>query len=148
MLMAVSVTTAYAQKNDPPSQQFGVGIYGITNFLPSGFEVTDAIDSTLQVGTELSLSVSNSSTAYLVAPFARLLYPWIVSPFVQGGIQLYSPTTGTEIGIFVGGGVAFCINHQINLHGDVDIINLFFSPSTVGWGVLRIGADYFFKIPR
>ncbi len=145
LLVAIAVSTAHAQKNDPPSAQFGVGIYGITNFLPSGFEVTYALDSNLQVGSDLSLSISASVGSYLIAPYARYLYNWVVSPFVQGGLQLYSQPGSTQAGIFLGGGVAFCINHQINLHGDVDIVNLFFTPSTtVGWFVFRLGADYFF----
>jgi hypothetical protein len=150
LLMALAVSTAHAQKNDPPSAQFGVGIYFITNYLPDGFEVTYALDSTLEIGSSLSLSISNSVGTYLVSPFARYLFPelfpGIVSPFVQGGLQLYSPGSGTQAGIFLGGGAAFYLNHQVGIHGDVDIFNLMFgSPGTnLKWLVFRAGADYFF----
>ncbi len=147
MLMAFASSNAYAQKNDPPSEQFGVGIYGITNFLPSGFELTYALDSDInvQIGTELSASVSTSVGSFFVSPFARYLYPWIVSPFVQAGLQLYSQPGNVQLGMFLGGGAAFCINRQINIHGDVDIVNLFVTPSAnTGWFVFRLGADYFF----
>jgi hypothetical protein len=146
-LMAIAASSAHAQKNDPPSNQFGVGIYGVTNFLPSGFEITYALDSTtnVQIGSELSASFSTSVGSFLIAPFVRYLYQWIVSPFAQGGIQLYSLPGSTQVGLFLGGGGAFCINRQINVHGDVDILNAFFTPSTnIGWFVFRLGADYFF----
>ena len=87
LLMVIFVSSANAQKNDPPSEQFGVGIYGITNFLPSGFEVTYALDSTIQVGSELSVAISASVGSYLIAPFVRYLYDWIVSPFAQAGLE-------------------------------------------------------------
>ena len=145
LLMVIFVSSANAQKNDPPSEQFGVGIYGITNFLPSGFEVTYALDSTIQVGSELSVAISASVGSYLIAPFVRYLYDWIVSPFAQAGLELYLQPGNTQPGLFLGGGVAFCLNHQINLHGDVDIVNFFPGSSGVtDWFVFRLGADYFF----
>ncbi len=150
LLITLAASSAHAQKNDLPSGQFGVGIYLITNYLPNGFEVTYALDSTLQVGSQLSLSLSASSSGvYLVSPFARYLFPdlfpGLPTPFVQCGVQLYSPGTGTQAGIFLGGGIAYCLNHQINLHGDIDILNVFLSSSGVtDWAVFRIGADYFF----
>jgi hypothetical protein len=149
-LMAISASSAYAQKNDPPSGQFGLGINLITNYLPDELVVTYAVDSTLQFGTGFYLSLSaGSSGTYLVSPFARYLFPdlfpELASPFVQAGIQLYAPGAGTQIGFFVGGGVDYCINHQINVHGDVDIINAFpGSPGITDWFVFRLGADYFF----
>src|ERR1700733_9094400 len=128
ILMAIAVSSAHAQKNDPPSAQFGLGIYAITNSLPDGFEVTYALDSNMQIGSELSLSISNSVGSYLISPFARYLFsdlfPGIVSPFIQGGLQLYSPGDGVQAGIFLGGGAAYCLNHQVGIHGDVDIFNL------------------------
>ncbi len=147
LLMTIFVSSAHAQKNDPPSDQFGLGIYGITNFLPSGFELTYALDSTtnMQIGSVLSASFSTSVGSYLIAPFARYLFNWIVSPFVQGGVQFYDQPGNAQLGIFLGGGVAFCINHQINVHGDVDIVNSFPGSSGVtDWFVFRLGADYFF----
>jgi hypothetical protein len=150
LLMALTVTSAHAQKNDPPSGQFGVGIYLITNYLPNGFEVTYALDSDIEIGSALSLSISNSVGTYLVSPFARYLFPelfpGIVSPFVQGGFQLYSVGSGTQTGVFLGGGAAYYISHEIGIHGDVDIFNLMFGSSgtNLGWFVFRIGADYFF----
>jgi len=150
MLMALPVTSAHAQKNDSPSAQFGVGIYLITNYLPNGFEVTYALDSTLEIGSSLSLSISNSVSSYLISPFARYLFPelfpGIASPFVQCGLQLYSPGSGADFGIFLGGGAAYYINHLVGIHGDVDIFNLMFGSSgtNLGWLVFRIGADYFF----
>src|ERR1017187_2781373 len=101
-LMIVATSPAFAQTNDPPNAQFGVGIYGITNFLPSGFEVTYALDSTtnVQIGSELSASISTSVGSFLIAPFARYLYNWIVSPFVQGGLQLYLQPGNTQVGMF------------------------------------------------
>jgi hypothetical protein len=104
----------------------------------------------LQIGSELSLSISNSVGSYLISPYARYLFsdlfPGIVSPFVQGGLQLYSPGSGTQFGVFLGGGAAYYLNHQVGIHGDVDIFNLMFnSPgTTLGWFVFRAGADYFF----
>lgn len=145
VMMLVIARSARAQKNDPPSGQFGAGIYAVSNYLPSGFEFTYALDSTMQIGSEFSLTISNSVGSYLISPFARyLFFPWIVSPFVQGGLQMYSPSTGTQFGIFLGGGAAFCINHQLNIHGDVDLLNWFLSPSALRWFVLRIGGDWFF----
>jgi hypothetical protein len=150
LLMTLAVSSAYAQKNDPPSGQFGAGISLITNYLPDELVVTYAVDSTLQFGSGFYFSLSaGSSGTYLISPFARYLFPdlfpGIASPFVQGGIQFYSPGTGTQVGIFVGGGVAYCINHQINVHGDVDIVNFFSGSSGVtDWFVFRLGADYFF----
>jgi hypothetical protein len=151
ILITFAASTARAQKNDPPSGQFGAGIYLMTNYLPNGFTVTYAIDSSVQFESELSLSISASSPAiYLVAPFARYLFPdlfpGLASPFVQGGIQLYSPGTGTQVGIFLGAGVAYFVNHQLGIHGDVDVVNHFFSTlaPNFGWFVFRIGADWFF----
>ena len=150
ILIAIAVSPAHAQNNQPPSGQFGVGISLITNYLPNELAVTYALDSTMQFGAGFYLSLSaGSSGTYLVSPYARYLFPdlfpGIASPFVQGGIQLYSPGTGTQVGIFAGGGVAYTINHQINVHGDIDIVNLFLSSAGVtDWFVFRIGADYFF----
>ena len=149
LLMALAVSSAHAQKNDPPSGQFGVGFYFITNYLPNGLDVTYALDSDIEIGSSLSLSISNSVATYLVSPFARYLFPelfpGIVSPFVQGGLQLYSVGTGTQTGIFLGGGAAYYISHEIGIHGDVDIFNLMFGSSgTTNWFVFRAGADYYF----
>jgi hypothetical protein len=149
-LMIFATPSAFAQKNDPPYSQFGVGINLITNYLPDELAVTYAMDSTLQFGAGFYLSLSaGSSGTYLVSPFARYLFPdlfpGLASPFVQGGVQLYSPGTGTQVGVFLGGGVDYCINHQINVHGDVDIVNSFPGSSGVtDWFVFRLGADYFF----
>jgi hypothetical protein len=148
--MIFATPSAFAQKNDPPYSQFGVGINLITNYLPDELAVTYAMDSTLQFGAGFYLSLSaGSSGTYLVSPFARYLFPdlfpGLASPFVQGGVQLYSPGTGTQVGVFLGGGVDYCINHQINVHGDVDIVNSFPGSSGVtDWFVFRLGADYFF----
>jgi hypothetical protein len=150
VLMAILASSAHAQKNDPPSGQFGLGIDLITNYLPDELVATYAVDSTMQFGAGFYLSLSaGSSGTYLISPFARYLFPelfpGIASPFAQGGVQLYSPGTGTQVGIFVGGGVDYCINHQINVHGDVDIVNSFPGSSGItDWFVFRLGADYFF----
>jgi hypothetical protein len=150
LLMSLAASSARAQKNDPPSGQFGFGINLITNYLPDELVVTYAIDSTMQFGSGVFLSLSAGSTGtYLISPFARYLFPelfpGIASPFIQAGIELYSPGTGTQLGFFVGGGVDYCINHQINVHGDVDVVNSFPGSSGVtDWFVFRLGADYFF----
>ena len=149
-LLFIIVPSAHAQKNDPPSGQFGVGIDLITNYLPNELAFTYAMDSTMQFGCGFFLSLSaGSSGTYLVTPFVRYLFPelfpGIASPFIQAGIQLYSPGAGTQVGIFAGGGVDYCINHQINVHGDVDIVNSFPGSSGItDWFVFRLGADYFF----
>ncbi len=151
LLTVIGISSAHAQQNDPPSGgQFGLGINLITNYLPDELVATYAMDSTMQFGAGFYLSLSaGSSGTYLVSPFARYLFPelfpGIASPFVQGGIQLYSPGAGTQVGIFAGGGVDYCINHQINVHGDVDIINHFFGSAGINdWFVFRLGADWFF----
>jgi hypothetical protein len=150
VLMAISAFPAHAQKNDPPSGQFGVGIDLITNYLPNELAFTYAMDSTLQFGCGFYLSLSaGSSGTYLVTPFARYLFPelfpGLASPFLQAGVQLYSPGVGTQVGIFAGGGVAYTLNHQINVHGGVDIVNSFPGSSGItDWFVFRLGADYFF----
>lgn len=141
--LVISAKTVCAQ-NAPPSDQFGVGIYNDFSYLPAGFEITYAADSTLQFGSDLSLSISNSVASYHIAPYVRYLYPTVVSLFAQAGIQLYSPSTGTQFGFFLGGGVAYTIKHQLNIHGDVDILNFFFSPGTTKWLMFRIGGDWFF----
>ncbi len=144
-------STAQAQKNDPPVQQFGLGAYAInSSTIPSGLEAVYAFNPSVQVGSEISLALTNtgsmSTTKLFFGPFARYLFPSSVSPFVQGGLQL--PTwAGTNPGVFLGLGLAYNINHEIGLHTSVDILNIVFSnPSvtTVGWSIIRADADWFF----
>jgi hypothetical protein len=149
-LMILAIPSAHAQKNEPPSGQFGLGVYAITSNLPSGLAGTYAINPNLQVGSDISLTVvsaaGESSTLFLLSPFVRYQFPSTVSPFVQGGFQILAGGGGSNFGIFMGGGVAYYLNHQIGVNAGVDILNIFFSPSvtTFGWGVVRVGADWFF----
>jgi hypothetical protein len=144
------IPAAHAQKNDPPSGQFGVGVYAISTSLPSGLQGTYAINQNVQVGTGFSFSATSgfgtTGTTYLLSPFARYLFNSTVSPFVQGGFQLLGNAGHSNTGIFIGGGVAYYLNHEIGVTAGVDILNLFFSPSSTnfGWSIVRVGADWFF----
>ncbi len=100
-LTALAIPSAYAQKNEPPSGQFGVGIYAISTALPSGLEGVYAISQNLQVGSELSLLVGSGSSQFLFSPFVRILFTSKVSPFLQGGFAVYS-NGGTSSGMFMG----------------------------------------------
>jgi hypothetical protein len=144
-IVAIALSPAHAQKNEPPSGQFGVGIYAISTTLPSGLEGVYAISQGIQVGSELSLLVGNGTSQFLLSPFVRILFNSKVSPFLQGGFAIYS-NGGTSSGLFMGGGIAYYLNHEIGLHADVDILDVVFSPSSVtfGWAVVRGGADWFF----
>lgn len=148
-----SGSLAYAQKNEPPTAQFGIGVYAISNFIPSGIEGIYAINTNLQVGTEFSLAINSGiwgGNTILFAPFIRYAFPSNVSPFIEGGFQLINVSVGggstTNSGIYIGAGVAYYLNHEIGVHGGVDIINTFFSPSgtSFGWSNVRVGADWFF----
>ncbi len=168
-LMVLFIPSAHAQKNDPPSGQFGVGVYAISTSLPSGLQGTYALNQNVQVGTGLSLGITNtngvSATTILVSPFFRYLFNSTVSPFVQGGLMILSKptytyttvpssnsvstnvTNNTITGIFLGAGVAYYINHEIGVTAGVDFLNAFFgtgSTTTFGWGIVRVGADWFF----
>ncbi len=149
-LMAIAIPSAHAQKNEPPSGQFGLGVYAITSNLPSGIEGTYAINQNLQVGSGISLLLTSagggSSTTFMLSPFVRYQFQSTVSPFVQGGFEVLAGSGTSNFGIFMGGGVAYYLNRQIGVNAGVDILNLFFSPSvtTFGWGIVRVGADWFF----
>jgi hypothetical protein len=157
-LMALAISPAIAQKNDPPSGQFGAGIYALSTSTPSGLEGIYAFSQNVQVGTELSLGITSSSgvsiTNVVFEPFFRYLFTSTVSPYVQGGFTIVSTsgssfpgTNTTTTGIFIGAGVAYYLNHNIGINGGVDVLNLSFSsPSTtiVGFGIVRVGADWFF----
>jgi hypothetical protein len=150
-LMVLFIPVAYAQKNDPPIGQFGIGVYAINSaVIPSGLEGVYAFNPNVQVGSELSLGVTSagggSTTKFFIGPFARYLFASTVSPFVQGGLQFLTGTTGST-GIFLGAGVAYNINHEIGLHASVDILNITFtnpSVTTFGWSIIRADADWFF----
>ncbi len=149
-LTVFTISPVHAQKNDPPSGQFGVGVYSIRSSTPSGLEAVYAINQNIQVGSELSLSVTSSGgasvTTILFGPFARYLIPTTVSPFIQGGLQVLSTGSTSNTGVFLGAGVAYNINHEIALHAGVDILNVYFSPSstTFGWSFIPADADWFF----
>ena len=153
MLMAL-VLPARAQKNEPPSGQFGVGIYAATG-APSGLEGTYAISENMQVGTLFSLGLSSgggeSSTTFLLAPYFRYLFSSAVSPFVQGGLSIISSGGSTNAGIFMGGGLAYYLSRRLGIHADVDIIDVTFSNPSIlafGWSNVRIGLDWFFSQNR
>ena len=142
-------SSAYAQKNDPPSGQLGVGVYAISTSLPSGLEGTYALNQNLQLGVGLSVAINSGIygvNAILFTPFIRYLFTSTVSPFIQGGFQLFSAGGTSNTGLFIGAGVAYYLNHEIGVNAGVDIVNTFFSPSgtSFGWGIVRVGADWFF----
>jgi hypothetical protein len=141
------VSRAAAQHNDPPSKQFGVGIYAST-FTLSGVEGTYAISPNIQVGTLLSFNVASGggTGSFLLAPFFRYLFPSSISPFFEGGIAIQSGGGATASGLFLGGGIAYYLSHAIGVHAGVELLNLLFSPSGVSFGTsnLLIGADWFF----
>lgn len=147
-----AITSTRAQTNQPPSGKFGLGIYA-SNAFPSGLVALYALSPNLEVGSMVSLSNTSgggfTGTTFLLGPFVRVLFPTSVSPFVQGGFQIISrpAPTGTTVGLFLGGGVAYYINHEIGLHAGFDLLDISFSnPSTttVGWGVIRGEGDWFF----
>jgi hypothetical protein len=150
LLTLLVIPSAHAQKNDPPIAQFGLGVYAITSTLPSGLQGTYAINQNLQVGAGFSFgnasARSTSTTTILFSPFVRYLFASTVSPFVQGGLQFYSVGAHSNTGLFLGGGVGYYLNHEVGVTAGVDILNLFFSPSSTnfGWGIVRVGADWFF----
>lgn len=141
---------ATAQKNDPPMQQYGVGVYAITSSAPSGIEGTYAMSPNMQFGSLFTFGLRSGNiggkTQYLIAPFFRYLFTSSVSPFVQGGISISSLGGGSTSDLFLGGGVAYYLNHEIGVHAAVDLITLFFSPSGIGFGTntVVVGADWFF----
>lgn len=150
MLTFFYSSNAAAQHNDPPSGQFGLGVYAISTSLPSGLEGTYAINQNVQVGTGFSLSVNSgiygSGTVILFSPFARYLFSSSVSPFLQGGLQVLSVASSSNVGIFLGGGVGYYLDRKVGVTAGVDILNTFFSPSgtAFGWGIVRVAADWFF----
>jgi len=150
-ITSLAISPAHAQKNEPPSGQFGIGVYSVRYWTPSGLEAVYAINSSAEIGSELSLGVAGgggggSTTTFLIAPFARFSFPATVSPFVQGGLQVLVGGGGSNVGLFLGGGVGYNINHTISFNAGIDLLNIFFSPSftTFGWSVIRADADWFF----
>ena len=146
----LAVSSAFAQTNEPPSGQFGLGVYAISSSLPSGIEGTYALDQHLQIGSGMSLGVlssgGRSSTLFSLNPFVRYQFQSKVSPFVQGGFEVLAGNGGANFGIFLGGGVAYYINHSVGVNAGIDLINILFSPSVTafGWSIVRVGADWFF----
>ena len=126
-----------------------------------------AFSPNLQAGAELSLNVANTggfnTTTFLFGPFARILFPTSVSPFIQVGLQVLSTSgsssvtvggntqtvsnSNTTTGLFLGGGVAYNINKEIGLHAGVDVVNVTFGSggtTQFGWSIIRADADWFF----
>ena len=142
----LTISPAHAQKNEPPSGQFGMGIYA-SNFYPSGIEGIYAVSENLQVGSELGLRVGTGNTIFLFAPFVRFQFSSKVSPFIQGGFNIADYGGAANAGLFFGGGLAYYLNRTVGVHADVDIINVTFTaPSSIffGWSIVRAGADWFF----
>lgn len=141
--------SASAQKNAPPSSQFGVGILTGGSGGASGLEGVFALNQHMQVGTLFGLQLQSgggeSSTTLEFAPFFRYQFVSTVSPFLQGGLAIVSVGGTSSSGMFLGGGLAYYIAETFGIHADVDILSVGFSPSliTFGWANGRVGVDWF-----
>jgi len=149
VVTAVAISTAKAQKNEPPSGQFGFGVYASEDF-SCGVDGVYALSPNLQIGSLLSFNVrsggGNSSSLFLLGPFVRILASSKVSPYFEGRFMLFTGSGNSNAGLFLGGGLAYYLNHEIGVHAGIDIINLYFSPSFTIFGLTSFlaGADWFF----
>jgi hypothetical protein len=154
LVLSLASSSTYAQKNDPPSQQFGVGIYEASPSglnAPSGISGAYALNRNLQIGSYLAFGVVSGSgvttgTVFEAAPFIRYQFDGAVSPFVQGGLGIIAPFVGSTVGgMFLGGGLAYYFDHTLAIHADVDLVIIGFNTSAIlfGWDQSRLGIMWF-----
>ena len=150
LLVFSTVSTAYAQKNAPPSGQFGLGVEVSSSGSPGGISGTYAINRNMQVGTYFSLGIASangvSATTFGLMPFFRYQFESVVSPYLQGGFSIFSQGGSSVSGMFVGGGLAYYFAQTFAVHADVDVLTIAFSPSATffGWAYTRTGVMWFF----
>ena len=142
----LAVSSAHAQKNDPPSGQFGLGLY-VGSEGGGGLDGVYAINKNIQVGTVFDLGVSSpGSTTFELAPFFRYQFTSTVSPFFQGGFSIVVANSQTEAGLFLGGGIAYYLGTHFGIVTDFNLLTVIFSPSFInfGWANARVGGIWFF----
>jgi hypothetical protein len=146
IVFVFSITSARAQKDDPPSGQFGLGFYVATGG-GGGLDAIYAINKNVQVGTIFNLDVTSpGSTTFQLSPLFRYQFNSTISPFVGGGFSILVANSQTYAGLFLGGGLAYYFGTHFGIHTDVDIIALRFSPSLInfGWTSVRMGGEWYF----
>jgi hypothetical protein len=149
IMLATVSTIGRAQSNEPPSRQFGVGVF--TGTTGGGLTGTYAIDHHMQVGTYFALGISSgggaSETVFDLGPFFRYQFPSVVSPYIQGGFLIQTAGGQTNAGLVFGGGLAYYFARTFGIHADVDVLSFTFTTPSLfgfGWNSTRIGAMWFF----
>jgi hypothetical protein len=145
-ITSLVISPAHAQQNDPPSGQFGLGLY-VASGGAGGLDAIYAINKNVQVGTIFNLGVSSPGfTTFQLAPLFRYQFTSTVSPYLGGGFSILVQNGNTYAGLFLGGGLAYYFGTHFGIHTDVSIIALQFSPSVInfGWTTTRVGGEWFF----
>ncbi len=141
---------AFAQSNEPPSGQFGLGLF--TGSAVGGISGTYAVSRNMQVGTAFTLGITSvgggSATTFGLAPFFRYLFDAPISPYVQGGFSIAStPELNTTFSLAFGGGLAYYFNRTFGVEMSLDVLDIAFTnPSAVtfGWEYTSAGVVWFF----
>lgn len=152
LLIVISGSFAFAQKNAPPSGQFGIGIYSVNSLItepPGGMTFTYALSHSMQLGSYFGLDVASgdigSLTEFTLKPFFRYMMEAAVSPFFQGGMNVITSGGTTGVGLFFGGGLAYYLSQTFGIHAEMDVMQIGFSPSGIifGFSNVKAGVEWY-----
>jgi len=148
-LTVLGTSNASAQS---PSEQFGVG--ASIGWFGSGGHAVYAFNSSLHVGTQFGLLISDGNTNLTFAPYVKYLIGGskTLRPFFIGQFYISSTTanstTASSTGLRFGGGAEYFIGNDFGIFAQIAILDLPFSPtgSAVSFGIATpaIGVEWFF----